>query len=89
MTSGDPLRRFSVELAISVLSYLTLLDLARCELVSRGWRDFVQAWIVSSGFRAHFPGLLPEDEAQNSVRVVRIFKELGETSQSACWLISY
>ncbi|KAL3491028.1 hypothetical protein BJX62DRAFT_237628 [Aspergillus germanicus] len=40
-----------------ILSYLDVQDLAHCERVDQGWRQFVHEWMGAVGFYQHFPHL--------------------------------
>jgi hypothetical protein len=73
----DPFQLLSVECASAILEHLSVLDLARCERVNRGWALFVRQWMVSPGLRLHFLHELAISERHNPESSIRYFKEQG------------
>ncbi|KAJ0419540.1 hypothetical protein BJY00DRAFT_285841 [Aspergillus carlsbadensis] len=76
MGSQDPFGRLSFETAGNILYYLDSTSVVRCERVSRGWRDFIRAWIVSSNFSGNFREQLKDSSIEPTQRIQR-FRELA------------
>ncbi|KAL3442047.1 hypothetical protein BJX65DRAFT_287681 [Aspergillus insuetus] len=76
MTTQDPFQCLSFESAGNILYHLDPQTVVRCERVSKGWRDFVRAWIVSWGFSSNFRGQ-SKDTNEDPAERVRRFKELA------------
>ncbi|KAL2858543.1 hypothetical protein BJY01DRAFT_241871 [Aspergillus pseudoustus] len=77
MDTGDPFQLLSFETAGNILYYLDPRSVIRCERVSTGWRDFIRAWIGSSGLSSNFPSQIKGDSKGDNKQIVQRFKDLG------------
>lgn len=69
----DPATLLNTDCMNLIFSYLVPDDIIRCEFVSKGWRDYTRAWMVSFGIRLHCH-LADID----TIRTVKFYKLLGK-----------
>ncbi|KAL4747136.1 hypothetical protein BDW72DRAFT_206733 [Aspergillus terricola var. indicus] len=55
MSKIDPIQKLNFDCASLILQHLNIYELARCQLVSRQWRQTALEWIATTGLRWHFP----------------------------------
>ncbi|KAL4874282.1 hypothetical protein BJY04DRAFT_225187 [Aspergillus karnatakaensis] len=84
MTPQDPFQHLSFECAGTILFYLNPTDIAKCEQVSKGWKDFIHAWITLYGFRLNFSTSSDPSmpDSKDPTTIVRRFKELAAIEQN-------
>lgn len=99
----DPFTLLPWECASIVLQYLDIRDLACCEQVSKGWRSFVQHWLVVAGhqyclpdgWRPDIPNPVSYEDALAAVKksgtsTSTIHKTLPSTgTHSLCSVVEY
>jgi hypothetical protein len=75
----DPFACLNTDVKDVLLSYLSSADLARCECVSRRWRDETKDFSARFGTRIHFPHLWNLEEFHSMSKIARYnkYKELG------------
>ncbi|RDW83594.1 uncharacterized protein DSM5745_03920 [Aspergillus mulundensis] len=55
MANLDPFDKLNFDCCAQVIQYLSIQDLARCQLVSKRWQATVLEWIGATGLGVHFP----------------------------------
>lgn len=68
LTRKDPITHLNFDIVSILLSFLPPVDLARCECVSRVWRDTVRDFSARSGTRLHFVHLWNPTDAYTEAK---------------------
>ncbi|KAL2864999.1 F-box protein [Aspergillus lucknowensis] len=80
---ADQFRSLCWDCAAMVLEYLEPRDLAQCERVDKGWRDFIQVWISVVGLRRQCSRAERTDDVAKAVMVYKDHSAI-EVNLPAC-----
>jgi hypothetical protein len=73
--------RLNPDCVALIFDYLSPIDIAQCELVSKLWRDRVHGWIVTFGVRQHWPTMPREGALEDRLSVVKEYKGFGKFTE--------
>ncbi|PGH19100.1 hypothetical protein AJ79_00134 [Helicocarpus griseus UAMH5409] len=76
--SRDPLKFLNTDCTDIILTQLSSLDVIRCLMVGRYWRDLVSSWISMFGIRHHWSHLVRDPTQLSANLALRLYRELTQ-----------